>query len=100
MPSPSDYMGGGGGAGMPSMPGASPSGPTGTLAPPTSLASILGASSFPPLPQPMDPSQLNYTTETQDDGSVLLRLKNPDGTPGRVVKIVPSPIKGGGQKML
>lgn len=34
---------------------------------------------------PMD----EYVAETQDDNTVLLRVKNPDGSPGRAVKIVP-----------
>jgi len=46
-------------------------------------------------PMPHDPSMLEYLSETQDDGSVLLRIKKPDGTPGRVVKIVPAPVKAG-----
>lgn len=101
MAGPIDISGGGAGAGMPTMPGANPSGPTGALTPPgLGMNTILGASAFPPLPMPMDPSQLQYATETQDDGSVLLRIKNMDGTMGRVVKIVPPPIKGGGAKML
>jgi hypothetical protein len=33
-----------------------------------------------------------YLSVTQEDGSVLLRVKNPDGSPGPAVKIIP-PIK-------
>ena len=34
----------------------------------------------------------NYDNETQEDGSILLYSRNPDGSRGPVVKIVP-PIK-------
>lgn len=48
---------------------------------------------MPPAPYPLpmgppDPASMKYTTETQQDGTVLLRLLNPNGTPGPVVKIV------------
>lgn len=48
---------------------------------PSLLAGALGPE---PLPE--------YINITQEDGSVLLRIKNPDGSPGPAVKIVP-PIK-------
>lgn len=41
-----------------------------------------------------DPTMAQYAAITQDDGSVLLHLKNPDGTMGPAVKIIP-PIKRG-----
>jgi hypothetical protein len=73
-------------AGPPGMPPA-PSGPPGM--PP-------GATGMPPAPYPLpmgppDPASIKYATETQQDGSVLLRMLNPDGTPGPIVKIVPPP---------
>ena len=66
----------------------------GAGAPPISspLAGPVPSSMFP---MPSDPSAMQYLSETQDDGSVLLRIKKPDGTPGRVVKIVPAPVKAG-----
>jgi hypothetical protein len=39
-----------------------------------------------------DPSGRQYEAVTQDDGSVLLHMKNPDGSKGPAVKIIP-PIK-------
>lgn len=55
-----------------------------------------GAPGYPTLPGTVDPAKLNYTTETQQDGTVLLRVQNPDGTPGPVVQIVkPSTPKHG-----
>jgi hypothetical protein len=35
-----------------------------------------------------------YMTKTQQDGSVLLAIKNPDGSPGPIVKIVSTPKRG------
>lgn len=62
---------------------------------------IPGATGFPPPPFPMPPhpGDMKYTTETQADGTVLLRLLNPNGTPGPVVQIVKPPgMKQGGGK--
>jgi hypothetical protein len=39
-----------------------------------------------------DPAGRQYDAVTQDDGSVLLHMKNPDGSRGPAVKIIP-PIK-------
>ena len=44
----------------------------------------------------LQPPHPDYGTTTQDDGSILLHLKNPDGTLGPVVKVIP-PIKRGDQ---
>jgi hypothetical protein len=44
---------------------------------------------FPQMPP--DPASMQYDTETQADGTVLLRRKNPDGTPGPVVLITKPP---------
>ena len=40
----------------------------------------------------VDPAGRQYMAVTQEDGSVLLHLKNPDGSKGPAVKIIP-PIK-------
>ena len=58
---------------------------------PSALMGSLGAPP-PAMMSPDDPAGQRYSAETQEDGSVLLRLKNPDGSMGPVVKIVP-PIK-------
>ncbi len=53
-----------------------------------------------PLPAgvPLQPAGLpEYVAETQADGSVLLRIKNPDGSPGPAVKIIPPLKQGGGR---
>lgn len=44
----------------------------------------------PPAPsgQPQDPSTLQYDTLTQQDGTVVIFMKNPDGSRGPAVKIV------------
>ena len=34
---------------------------------------------------------MQYAVETQTDGTLLLRLKNPDGTLGPVVQHIPAP---------
>lgn len=42
-----------------------------------------------PVPNgPPDPSQMKYSTETQQDGTILLRMMNPDGTPGPVIQVI------------
>lgn len=41
-----------------------------------------------PAPAPMDPSMMQYDTETQADGTVLLRVKSPDGNRGPVIQII------------
>lgn len=86
------------------VPGAQPPGPTGDLAlvlpPPGSLGAppqqgapvtsrMGGMPMFPPMD--VDPAAMEYHTETQDDGSILLRMKNPDGTPGRVLEVLRPP---------
>ena len=44
---------------------------------------------FPPVQ--VDPAQIKYSTETQSDGSVLIRIMGPDGQPGPVVEILRTP---------
>lgn len=85
-PTSPDPMGGGGmpmpmgvgGGGMPppQMPGL--------------MSSPMGGVSMP-APQPMDPASMQYDTETQMDGTVLLRVKGPDGSKGPVIQIVKPP---------
>jgi len=63
-----------------------------------------GPPGLPPLPGPGAPIPLpnsspdmgaladalpQYLTETQSDGTILLRIKNPDGTPGVAVRVLP-----------
>ncbi len=59
---------------------------------PAALAAILkhaAGRAGAPGPTPPPPE---YLTTTQGDGSILLHRKNPDGTPGPIVKVLP-PIK-------
>jgi hypothetical protein len=102
----------------PAIPGTMPAGIPGAppaLGLPGPLGAILGSRIAPPSPQitgainaappsgpgappkvpnPNDPddpshvSNLEYAAETQADGTVVLFLKNPDGTNGPAVKIV------------
>lgn len=68
------------GAGAPPpMPG--PSAPPGLTAPSGPIAPGM----FPAMP--LDPASVQYDTVTQDDGSVLLKMKDT----GRVVQIIPAP---------
>jgi hypothetical protein len=46
---------------------------------------------LPPSPQEQQPQ---YTAVTQEDGSILMHLNRPDGSPGPVVKVI-SPINAG-----
>lgn len=75
------------GGGAPPAPGGPPNGIPGATGP--------GAAPYPTVPHP---SSMQYTNETQADGTVLLRVKNPDGTPGPVVQIVKPPTAKGGAK--
>ncbi len=86
------------------MPAGVPSPAAGTGAPgPSSMpaAPPPGAMGGFPVPSPMgpmmeDPSggmggpkpMQEYDAEPQSDGTVLLRVRNPDGSPGPVVKII------------
>lgn len=71
-----------------------------TLSPQAALAAP--APSFGGMPMggmmadPNDPGMAQYSAVTQEDGSILLHLKNPDGSLGPAVKIIPA-IKKSGQ---
>lgn len=81
---------GGGMAGMPAavpgLGGASPMLGGGQPAAP------IGAPAFGGMPGPQDPASAQYVAVTQSDGSILLHIKNPDGSAGPAVKII-NPIK-------
>lgn len=64
--------------------------PLGTPLPPNGIPGASGPGA-PPYPQPMTPANMKYTNETQADGTVLLRVMNPNGTPGPVVHIIKPP---------
>lgn len=105
-----------------SLPGSSPPGSTGNVVSPgpSPLSPPMGPAapnSAPPMLPPMssplagplspesllplmggDPSSMQYTVETQADGTLLLRLKNPDGTTGPVVQHLPAPKLKTGKK--
>lgn len=82
------------------MPGGIPG--SGTFQDPTISPQMAGAMASPPMmvspsfmPGMMgqdDPAAQRYLAVTQEDGSVLLHMKNADGSPGPAVKIIP-PIK-------
>jgi hypothetical protein len=80
------------GTGGPTDPLASPMGapPMGAPPPVGGPPGVLGPG-MPPVGM-VDPAGRQYEAVTQEDGSILLHLKNPDGTRGPAVKIVP-PIK-------
>lgn len=63
-------------------------------APPAGLlAAILHHAVSPGGPAAQQPQHPDYISTTQEDGSILLRIKGPHG-PGPIVKIIP-PIKQG-----
>jgi hypothetical protein len=41
------------------------------------------------IPKPPGPEDDNYVVETQADGSLALHIKQPDGSVGPVVKVIP-----------
>jgi len=85
-----DYLNSGG---PPSLPSAVPGG-MGMAMSPAPATSPLSSAISPapgsvPTPQPPPgPADMEYIAVTQSDGTVLLHVKNPDGTPGPAVKIV------------
>lgn len=68
-------------------PGGAPPGPNG-------IPGAQGAGA-PPYPVQPSPATMKYTNETQQDGTVLLRILNPDGSPGPVVHIIKPPAMKG-----
>jgi hypothetical protein len=79
-------------AGAGTMPGAVPG--QGELAPGPSPAVPMGADIPGMLPPELGgggPADQQYVAVTQEDGSVLLHMKRPDGSLGPVVKIVNAP---------
>ena len=54
------------------------------------VASPMGGPALLP-PMPIDPGRMQYAAETQVDGTVLLRVKNADGSFGPVVQIIKPP---------
>lgn len=82
---------------VPGAPGpAMPSGglPPGALPSPARGMGAMPAGAIPGAPPAFLPPGSDvgglpeYMTETQPDGSILLRLKNPDGSPGVVMKVL------------
>lgn len=85
-----------------------PAGMPGSGAPSDPLASPMGGGGAPagPAPMPafggmgmpgvgmMDAAGKQYEAVTQEDGTVLLHMKNPDGSRGPAVKIVQVGSKG------
>lgn len=114
-----NYLGAQPGPGI-TMPGGMPGagGPTDPMLSPAAAAGALGGgmppipSAPPPAAMPMPPGGIpmpgqpaggpgmldaagrQYLTETQQDGSILLFLKNPDGSKGPAVKIITPPKMG------
>lgn len=81
----------GGGLGAPMMPAGVPGGI------PSPMAGTIMPSMNPGLPIPPPPgfaddlSMAKYEAVTQSDGSVLLHMKNPDGSLGPAIKIISPP---------
>ncbi len=80
------------GAGGPADPLASPAPPS-PMGPAPDMGPMggMGPMGFPSVGM-TDPAGRQYEAVTQEDGSVLLHMKNPDGSKGPAVKIIP-PIK-------
>lgn len=83
----------------PSMPGAVPgslpASTTGQVTAPDAPMPVSSPMAGPLMPGPLAPVDPDYMVERQEDGTLLIRIKNPDGTPGVVVKHMP-PIKQAG----
>lgn len=73
------------------MPGAVPGLGGAAPAMPMPMAPIGAPPAFGGMPGPQDPSSQQYIAVTQSDGSILLHLKNPDGSPGPAIKIINAP---------
>ncbi len=78
----------------PALPGGLPAGlPAAQAGPQPVISPVDGSPQFPPVQR--GPGDMQYDAITQEDGSVLIRLKNVDGTPGPIVEIIRAP-KGKG----
>lgn len=78
-------------AGIPGAPPASPilpNLPPNISGPQSAAISPAGPSGPGAPPAPDDPSSIQYDTLTQQDGTVVLFMKNPDGSRGPAVKII------------
>jgi hypothetical protein len=53
------------------------------------LAAIMQRPSGGPNAAQGPPPPPQFVAQTQEDGSVVLRVKNPDGSPGPIVKVLP-----------
>lgn len=94
----------GGAPGAMSMPAAVPGAGASTLGPlPGAIQAAMPSQSLPPgaVPGPFPfmppgamapgPADMKYETVTQSDGTVLLHVKNPDGSLGPVVQLLKVP---------
>jgi hypothetical protein len=63
-----------------------------TGAPPAALAAIMKHNPGGPTAPPPPPPPSEYDVTTQADGSLLLHIRNPDGSLGPVVKVI-GPVK-------
>lgn len=84
-----------------SLPGLEPPGPTGNVGPvgapgvPSMSSPLAGPAPLFPAVGQFDPRSAQYDIETQIDGTLLLRLRLPDGSRGPVVAHLPVPkLKG------
>ena len=79
--------------GIPNAPPAGVSMPPGALPhagpSPAALAAIMQHPTGGPNAAQGPPAPPEFVAETQSDGSILLRVKNLDGTPGPIVKVLP-----------
>lgn len=91
---PALFPPGGGGVTMPgAVPGFPPQGPASPTpmpgGPPVAPMGAAPPMGMDPAAGMEDPASVLYAAVTQQDGSVLLHRKNPDGSLGPAVKIIP-----------
>lgn len=91
--------------GNPNLPVGGPPGAPGPAGPPPAppgINGIPGAMGMPSpgggYPQPPNPANIQYGTQTQQDGTVLIYMLNQDGTPGPVIHVFKPPHLGKGKK--
>ena len=91
-PPPSPTMSGAGG-GPPPPQGMIPSSPPpqGGGLPPGALPGMPSPNPSIIPEAPIDPAAMQYGTITQEDGTILLHIKKPDGSPGPVIQVIPVP---------